>query len=227
VDLVPVPRRRILLTGGVIAAGAVLGGERAAAAAPDPEPLRRLLAGNRRYVSGASAPVRRTPADQGRARPFAIVLGCADSLVPAHVLFDQAPGQLVEIRVAGHAVDDLVLGSIEYALTDLSPALLMVLGHDRCGAVSVTVESIRRGAVASGHIATVVDALRPPIEPALRTPGEPVDNAVRANVGWQIRALMESSGLVRTRVGNGSLAVVGATSDGTTGAITLLTRGWR
>jgi carbonic anhydrase len=225
VDLVPVPRRRILLTGGALAAGAVLGTERAAAAGPDP--LRTLLAGNRRYVAGAPAPARRTPAEAARVRPLAIVLACADSLVAPSVVFDQGPGDLVEIRVAGHAVDDLVAGSVEYAVTELAPPLLVVLGHERCGVVAVTTESIRRGAAASGHVGTVVEMLRPAVEPALRAPGEPLDNAVRANVGWQIRALWERSLLVRNRVGTGALSVVGAQSDATTGAVTLLTRGWR
>lgn len=229
VDLVPVPRRTVLaggvLAGGVLAAGAGLGGESAAAAPP--APLRRLLAGNRRFVSGASAPPRRTPADIARLRPFAVVLGCSDAVVAPQVVFDQGAGDLVDVRVAGQAVDDLVLGSVEYAVTEFSPTLLLVLGHERCGAVALTVESIRRGAPATGNLGTVVDALRPAVDPAMRASGDPVDNGVRANVGWQIRALWQRSALIRNRVGAGALSVVGARYDVDSGGITLLTRGWR
>ncbi len=230
VDLVPVPRRTVLTggvlaAGGVLAGGVVLGGETAAAAPP--APLRRLLAGNRRYVSGASAPPRRTPADIARLRPFALVLGCSDSVVPPQVVFDQGAGDLVDVRVAGQAVDDVVLGSVEYAVTEFSPALLLVLGHERCGAVAVTVEAIRRGAPPAGNLGAVVGALRPAVEPAMRAAGDPVDNGVRANVGWQIRALWQRSELIRNRVAAGALTVVGARYDVDTGGITLLTRGWR
>jgi carbonic anhydrase len=206
-----------------------------AAMASDPaatstlDPLVRLLAGNRRFVAGAATHPRQGPGDvrrlAARQRPYAITLACSDSRVPPEILFDHGLGDLFDVRVAGHVVDDVVLGSIEYALAEFEPSLLLVLGHERCGAVGVAIDAVRTGSTPPGHVAAVVDALRPAIGPALVAPGDAFDNGVRANVAWQLRTLWERSSLVRRRVAAGELTVVGARYDLDTARVTLLTRG--
>lgn len=242
-----VSRRRVLAAGGLAAAGgAGLAGSAAArpaeplapdpagtlalAEAPDstgmPNPagaLDRLLTGNRRFVAGRARHPRQSPRHlrelaDGQ-RPFAITLGCADSRVPPELLFDQGLGDLFEHRVAGNVVDDLLLGSIEFALEEFAPPLLLV----RCGAVTATVAAIAHGGTPPGSIGSIVDALRPTIEPMLDAPGDVVEAGVRANVRMQVRRLTTTSAIVRERVRSGRLAVIGARYDLDHGLVSLLT----
>ncbi|MEJ3744232.1 carbonic anhydrase [Actinomycetes bacterium KLBMP 9797] len=228
-------RRRALLAAGGLAAGAFgLAQPSAASAAATTEPtpttpaeaLRRLLAGNHRFVTGhprhPHQTVERLRELAAGQHPFLITLGCADSRVPPELLFDQGLGDIFDNRVAGNEVDDLLLGSIEYAVEHFAPPVLMVLGHERCGAVTATIEAIETGATAPGHIGAIVTALRPIIEPVLDQPGDKVDNAVVANVKAQARALVETSDIVREKVEAGTLAVVGARYDLDTGRVTLV-----
>ncbi len=154
--------------------------------------------------------------------PFVITLGCADSRVPSEILFDQGLGDIFDNRVAGNIVDDLLLGSIEYAAEHFEPPLLLVLGHERCGAISATVDIRQNGGEAPGHIAAIVDALTPIIEPVLGQPGDPVENGVCANVRAQVAALTERSEIIREKVEAGVIAVAGARYDLDTGRVTLL-----
>jgi carbonic anhydrase len=225
--------RRSLLAAGATALAATVVPAAAHAAPARPEPpatfdaaVRELLRGNHRFVTGHTrhphqnvAAIHRLAAAQD---PFAIVLGCADSRVASEILFDQGLGDIFDNRVAGNVVDDLLLGSIEYAVEHFEPPLLLVLGHERCGAISATVDLIRSGGEAPGHIAAIVDALRPIVEPVLSQPGDAVENGVRANVLAQVVALTESSPIVREKVESGRLGVAGARYDLDTGKVTLL-----
>ncbi len=230
----PVSRRSLFAA----AAGAavVTAGATSAAAAPVREPLAapktpkaamaRLLSGNRRFVAGKSRHPRQTPqrvrALAAEQHPFAIVLGCADSRVSAEVVFDQGLGDLFDNRVAGNIVDDLLLGSIEYAVEHFSPPVLVVLGHERCGAVKAAIETIESGGTAPGHIGTIVDALRPILEPVMRGSGDHVEKGVTANIRAQAAALVKHSEIVRSHVKSGAMTVVGARYDLDTGKIRLL-----
>jgi carbonic anhydrase len=193
---------------------------------PDPgRALARLLAGNQRFVSGhprhphqSVADLREVAAGQ---HPFAIMLGCADSRVPPEVLFDQGLGDLFDNRVAGNIVDDLLLGSIEFAVEEFAPRLIMVLGHERCGAVSATFAALDSGQPAPGHIGAIVTALRPVLEP-LRTAPDRIEAGVRAGVRATVTALTARSEILRERVHAGELAVVGARYDLDTGHVTVL-----
>lgn len=165
-----------------------------AAAAPRPRPttartaLDELLAGNRRYAAGRP----RHP-HEGRARrhvlaagqhPFAVVVGCIDSRVPPELVFDQGIGDLLCIRTAGQVLDEAVLGSIQYGVVELGVPLVLVLGHERCGAVAATLEHLRTGAPVPGHLALLVDEIMPA---ALRTravPGDWADHTIRAHAAW-------------------------------------------
>jgi carbonic anhydrase len=220
--------RRALVTGAAAAGVATLAATATAtAAAPasaspptvrtGAEALARLLAGNLRFRTGRARHPRQSPADVRRLAagqdPFVVVLGCADSRVAPEVLFDQGLGDVFDDRVAGNAVDPIVLGSMEYAVAEFAPPLLMVLGHERCGAVAATVEAVEHGTTPPGNIAAVVEALRPPVEAALHLPGDPVENGVRANVRHQIREMLGRSAIIRAALDAGTLAVVGARYD--------------
>ncbi|WP_306205029.1 carbonic anhydrase [Actinoplanes sp. RD1] len=223
-------RRSLLLAGGAAGAGLLLGASPAAAADPEAvtprAALDRLLAGNHRFVTGHARHPHQTLADlhelAAGQHPFAITVGCADSRVSPEVLFDQGLGDIFDNRVAGNIVDDLLLGSTEFAVEEFGTPLIVVLGHERCGAINATIDAIETGAAAPGHIGTIVDALRPIVEPVLHHPGDVVDNAVRANIRAQVNALLHRSEPIATHVRAGTLRVVGARYDLDTGAVTLV-----
>lgn len=171
--------------------------------------LERLQAGNQRYVSDQLVhhhqSGRRMRAIAIGQHPFAIILGCADSRVPPEIIFDQGLGDLFVIRVAGNILDDAVLGSIEYAVEELGTSLLVVLGHQRCGAVAATIKH----AAVSGHISTLIKAIQPAVDIAEDEPGDLLDNAVRANIKLVVEQL-KSAVPVTEFVQHHRLKVVGA-----------------
>lgn len=131
------------------------------------EALSELKAGNQRYVSGAMThshqdAARRAAVATGQ-KPIAIIVGCADSRVAPEVIFDQGLGDLFVLRVAGNVIDDNLLGSIEYAVEHLGTQLVVVLGHERCGAVSSARAAIADGSRIDSHIASLVDEIRPAV----------------------------------------------------------------
>lgn len=137
--------------------------------------------------------------------PFAVILGCADSRVPPEIIFDQGLGDLFVIRVAGNIVDDAILGSIEYAVEELGASLVLVLGHEKCGAVSATIKH----AEVLGHISTLLDAIQPAVDAVRAEPGNLLDNAVRANIKLVVEQL-QSSFPVAELVKSDRLKIVGA-----------------
>lgn len=184
--------------------------------------LQKLLAGNQRFV-------RHQPQypDQTASRlkevaqvqhPFATVLSCADSRVPAEIVFDQGIGDIFDVRIAGNIATPEAIGSIEYAVALLDTPLLMVLGHERCGAVTAAVQN----EPLPGEIGTFVEAILPAVKRVQKQPGDPVDNVVAANVVYQIEQLQRSP-LLAERVRLGKLQIVGGRYDLDTGTVTLLT----
>jgi carbonic anhydrase len=149
--------------------------------------------------------------------PFAIILGCADSRVPPEIIFDQGLGDLFVIRVAGNILDDAILGSIEYAVEELGTALVLVLGHERCGAVAATVKH----AEVVGHISTLINAIQPAVDRAKNEPGDLLDNAVRANIELVV-AQLKSSMPVADLVLKNKLTVVGAQYNLKCGSVDLI-----
>src|SRR5215471_8178153 len=149
---------------------------------PD-EALSRLLDGNKRFAAGKSsqvngaALVERRRAVAEKQKPFAVIVGCSDSRVPPEIVFDVGLGDIFVIRVAGEIVEARGLGSIEYAVEHLGTRLIVVLGHQRCGAVSAAVS----GATDTGSIPEVLKAILPAIEETKGQSGDHIDNAVRAN----------------------------------------------
>lgn len=223
-------RRSLLMSGGLAAATVGLTAPAATAAEHAPTTpiaaLDRLLAGNARFTQGQAAHPRQTLRDVRKLaagqHPFAITLACADSRMPPEIIFDQGIGDIFDTRVGGNIVDDMLLGSIEYAVEHFSPPVLVVLGHERCAAITATIDVIEGGDEPPGHIAAIADALIPIIEPVLDEPGDKVDNAVRANILAQVRALTADSDIVRAKVDAGKLVVIGARYDLDTAVVTLV-----
>ena len=225
-------RRSLLLGSGLAVGAGLLTSAAPAVAAPDrpvhspATALARLMAGNRRFASGRARHPHQSLADlhelAAGQHPFVVTVGCADSRVSPEILFDQGLGDIFDNRVAGNIVDDLLLGSIEFAVEEFESPLIMVLGHERCGAITATIDAIETGGTAPGHIGVIVDALRPIIEPVLDQPGDRVDRAVRANIHAQVTQLVQRSDLLAEHVHAGKLRIVGARYDLDDGSVTLL-----
>lgn len=192
---------------------------------PD-EALSRLLEGNRRFVSNKAfhpneGPSAREKLAKGQA-PFAIILGCADSRVPPEVVFDFGLGDLFVIRVAGNIVEDAGVGSIEYAVEHLGTPLIVVLGHERCGAVKATIETVEAGGEAPGHIGELVRKLKPAVDASKNVPGDKLDNAVRENARRMAKELAGLEPFLKERVDSGKVKVVAARYDLDSGVVELL-----
>lgn len=191
--------------------------------APDGVPadaaLARLLEGNARFTSSSSGfphqDAARREALAGGQAPFAVIVCCSDSRVPPEVVFDQGLGDLFVIRVAGNVVDDLGLASIEYAAEHLGTKLVMVLGHERCGAVTAAVQ----GGHLPGHLPTLMEALQPAVEAPHDAHGDPVEGAMLANVELTAARVRGSAPILSDLVAAGELKVVGARYDLDTGAV--------
>lgn len=184
--------------------------------------LATLMAGNKQYAAAKlnhpnQTVKRREELVKGQ-HPFAVILSCSDSRVPPEVIFDQGLGDLFIIRVAGNVVDDIALGSIEYAAEHLGTPLVMVLGHEKCGAITATVE----GGKAPGHIDAVVQALKPAVEKVKDQPGDKVENAVKANIGLIVEQLKISKPILAELVKEGKLKIVGARYDLDTGLVDVI-----
>jgi len=148
--------------------------------------------------------------------PFAIIVSCSDSRVPPEIVFDQGLGDLFVVRVAGNVIDDHSLGSIEYAVDHLAARLIVVLGHQRCGAVKAAKETIAAKGEAPAHIQSLVTAIRPAVEATAK--GD-LEATVRENVKNVVRALRSSVPLLKTKVDSGELKVVGAYYSLDTGSV--------
>jgi carbonic anhydrase len=195
------------------------------------EALEQLLAGNRRFVegqplNGGRDDVRRAETAEEQ-KPFAIVLGCSDSRVPPEVLFDQGLGDLFTVRVAGNtASDPIVVGSIEYAAEHLGSVLLMVLGHEACGAVRGAAAVVTEGAQVPGSIGDVIAPIVPVVKEVRRSAPDVsadalVERSVQANVHQAVEDLRSES-LLSHLIEKGSLKVVGAEYHLHTGEVELV-----
>ncbi|MDX2096500.1 MAG: carbonic anhydrase [Leptolyngbyaceae cyanobacterium bins.59] len=184
--------------------------------------LQKLMQGNQRHLAGkAKHPeytlTRLQEVAKGQ-KPFAIILGCADSRVPPELLFDQGLGSLFVIRVAGNIVDDSVLGSMEYAAAELKAPLIMVLGHERCGAVNATLT----GGELPGHIGKLAEAIKPALARMKKSPGDALDDAVRANVQWVVEQIKSSQPILSNLHAEKKLKIVGARYDLDEGRVTIV-----
>ena len=208
--------------------GAVLFG--AVATAQDKMPsaaevLRELQAGNdhhvaKKYQHPHQNAARQRELSSGQ-HPHAIVLSCADSRVAPEIVLDQGLGDLFDVRVAGNVASDSELASIEYAAAHLHSPLLVVMGHQKCGAVTAAAES----GEAEGHLPSLLDLIRPAVASAKGQPGDLIDNAVRINVENVVRQVRGSKPVLAPLVDRGALKVVGAVYALDTGKVAWLPDG--
>jgi carbonic anhydrase len=196
---------------------------------PAHEALERLREGNSRFVSDTRQHVltneaRRRELVEGQ-EPFAIILGCSDSRVPAELVFDQGLGDLFVIRVAGNIVAPSQVGSVEFAAERSGARLVVVLGHSGCGAILATLEQLGRSARdQSRNLRTIVDRIRPSVEPLLATelalhPEALVRQAVRANILASTNHLRHGSEVLEQLIQSDGLLIVGAEYSLETGVV--------
>jgi carbonic anhydrase len=196
---------------------------------PAQEALERLRLGNRRFASGTrsldslASQAHQPELANGQA-PFAIILGCADSRVPAEIVFDQGLGDLFVIRVAGNIVAPSQVGSVEFAAAQYGTRLVVVLGHSQCGAILATLEELKRPTERqSRNLRSIVDRVRPSVEPLLAERGHDPDalvrDAVRANVRVSANQLRHGSEVLEELIDREGLKVIGAEYSLETGVV--------
>ncbi len=181
---------------------------------PDSNPIsawKSLREGNERFVSGALLHPSQGAADRAKLvsgqHPQAILFGCGDSRVAAELIFDQGLGDMFVVRTAGHVVDSSVLGSIEYGVQVLNVPLIVVLGHDSCGAVKATIDALDGGEVPGGFIRSVVERVTPSILIGRREGLSTVDEMEARHVVETSRLLMQRSMIISQQVATGALAI--------------------
>lgn len=231
----PFARRSLLKFAGAAATALALGGPALAkenkmvpkpqnVLSPD-EALDRLMRGNKRYVNGVMKrhdfAHEREALTKGQ-NPFAAVLGCADSRIAAEFCFDTALGDVFVCRVAGNFANSDITASLEYAVAVLKTPLIMVLGHDACGAVDATIKSVNDGTTLPGHLPELVAAIRPAVEAVKSQGGDMLANAISSNVKLNVEKLQKSSPILDAAVTDKKLRVVGGVYRLATGKVDLV-----
>ena len=186
--------------------------------------LAELLAGNRRFVSGRPEHghnVAAAASASGGQQPHAVVVGCIDSRVPLEAIFDQTFGSICVVRSGGHVVDRAVLGSVGFAVGKLNVPLIMVLGHERCGAVDATVQALRADDHPDGDLGYLVDEIAPAVLDAGLDDPDVAAKGMRLHVGRTVRRMRDVAG-VPEAVAAGRVGIVGAVYDLDTGRVDLL-----
>jgi carbonic anhydrase len=228
-------RRDVLKTASIVAAAAVF--TPSVFAAPPKAPVKpynvlspdaaldRLMNGNRRYVEGNTK--RHDFAHEREAlstgqNPFAAILSCADSRVAPEYCFDTARGDLFVCRVAGNFASDDIIASLEYAISVLNVPLVMVLGHEACGAVDATIKSVKEGTTLPGHLPALVSAITPAVSAAQGMPGNLLTNATRQNVSMNVEKLKYAPPILNAAFDNKTIRVVGGVYMLKSGRVDLL-----
>ena len=225
-------REAFLTQAGLLTAALAAPAAPAVAANPPPgtsgtqiRGLQTLLDGNARFVADQSIcpphSVRRMELAQGQ-EPFAIIVSCSDSRVPTDTVFDQQPGDIFGVRIAGNFVDDNGLGSIEYSVAVLKSSLILVLGHTACGAVKAAVQFAKDASKPPGHIAGLVDALAGAAKATKGSSGDWVQNAIEQNVRDTVASLPQRSSIIGDAVKAGKVKIAGAVYDLHTGKVSVI-----
>ena len=188
--------------------------------------LALLVAGNRRWVLGRTTHPEQTVARRDSLthaqHPFATIVSCIDSRVPPELVFDRGVGDLAVVRTGAQVLDlGVILGSIEFAADHLATPLIVVMGHQRCGAVKGAIDTIKSGGTAPGHIQPIIDGLRPAYAVAVKQSGDMVDNMVRAQTKLAVEQLRQDA-IVHELIARGKLLVAGAHYSLDTGAASFI-----
>jgi len=186
------------------------------------EALKKLIKGNRRFAERNmehpdQTVERQIEIIQGQ-HPFAIILSCSDSRIPPEIIFDQGLGDLFVIRVAGNLIDDMITGSIEYAVEHLHVKLVMVMGHSNCGALKAVIS----GGTVSHNIMHIVNSLLPSVKKARELDGDLHDNAIRINILRTVEKLMVTPPVLNKLVEKGHIRIVGSYYNLETGLVEIL-----
>ena len=229
------PSRRSLIHLTVSALGLALGGVALAKetkAPPKPQnvlspdaALKRLMEGNVRYVEGVSRRhdfKHEREALVGGQNPYAAVLSCADSRIAPEYAFDSGRGALFVCRVAGNFANDDTIASLEYSIAVLGAPLILVVGHDSCGAVDATIKSLKDGKPLPGHIPSLVAAIAPAVKAVSQQSGDVLDNAIRQNVIDTVARLKSATPILSAALEQNKLKVVGGIYRLASGKVNLL-----
>ena len=224
-------RNSLKFVAGAIGTGIIAAGAGAELAAPEPviaenppnpdAALQLLTEGNQRFVENRRVfpnqnMMRVTEVAQTQ-KPYAAILGCADSRVPAEIVFDRGFGDIFVCRVAGNVATPEEIGSLEFGTLVLGAKVLMVIGHERCGAVKAAIE----GGELPGQIGSLTKAIKPAVQMSKNQPGDSVENAVKANVRLQANRL-KASPVINQLIEEGKLKIVGGYYDLDTGAVEIV-----
>nr|WP_157242615.1 carbonic anhydrase [Pseudarthrobacter sp. GA104] len=174
---------------------------------------RRLREGNERFVNGETShpnqdASRRSSLVENQ-HPFAVIFGCSDSRLAAEIIFDVGLGDVFVVRTAGQVIDDAVLGSLEYSVAVLGVPLIVILGHDSCGAVSATKSAVETGEMPTGFIRDLVERITPSVLTSLRNDETEVNDMVVEHVKQTSQRLVDSSRVISDAIGSGKTAVIG------------------
>jgi carbonic anhydrase len=190
--------------------------------------LKRLMEGNARYVDGVSRRhdfKHEREALVGGQNPYAAILSCADSRIAPEYAFDSVRGDLFVCRVAGNFAGNETIASMEYAVAVLNTPLILVLGHDSCGAVDATLKALKDDRPPPGHIPALVDAIAPAAKAAMQQGGDTLDKAIRQNVIDNVTKLKSAAPILNAAVEQGKLRVAGGIYRLATGTVDLLAQG--
>jgi carbonic anhydrase len=228
-------RRNFLkLAGAAVLSFGFVGRSRAAEISAPPKPqnvlspdaaLERLMEGNGRYVDGKMTRhdfIGERPGLALGQNPFAGILGCADSRVGPEFAFDIGRGDVFVCRVAGNFADVNSIASLEYAVAVLGTPLILVLGHNKCGAVDAAVKAVKDGKEFPGHIPLLIEAIRSAVKAAQDQPGDLLDNAIKMNVVLNVEKLRTAGPILSEAVRGGKLKVAGGVYSLDTGRVTLI-----
>jgi len=232
----PIERRNVLKLGLAAAAAAAasltVAPRARAKAVPKPEnaispdaALARLMKGNHRYVEGVGRRYdfksEREALSRGQ-NPFAAILSCADSRIAPEFCFDTARGDVFVCRVAGNLATAEIVASLEYAVQVLNTPLVMVLGHDACGAVDAAIKSIKDATTLPGHLPSLVDAIKPAVDAAKGESGDMLANTIRKNVALNVEKLKGVAPILKSFVDDKKIRIVGGVYELRTGKVELV-----
>ncbi len=185
--------------------------------------MKNLMEGNARFASGNATHPDQSIADRRvelvtSQQPFAVIVTCSDSRVPPEIVFDQGLGDIFVVRTAGEVMDNATLGTIEYAVDHLNVQLVLVLGHDGCGAVEAAIA----GGENPGHIGSLVEAIKPAVDVAKGMKGDLLNNSIDVNTQNVVAKLKSSEPILSSAYKQGKLKILGARYSLGSGAVTLL-----